>query len=344
MKPNDLIAAILYPVTHAAVFVPIIVFTLLLTIADWAGILGLFLMLLVVPAVSRFMMIIIEARAKANEPETPGIEFFSLYGNAWSLFPFLLVLLLAGVSLSAGETFGAGGKIVVLLITASVLPASLAVLAITHSPLQSLNPVALGRLLKNCGATFWIASVFLIATVWLNAHAQSLPLLAANLITLYLVFSFSSLTGSLIEPYGLMDDVHIPDALELSEDELGIEVEKSRTGVLSHAYGFISRGNRDGGFKHIVDQISVDPDPLAAWAWYFDRMLQWENAEHALFFAQTYVHDMLMHGEKIPAVKVIMRCRLIDEQFKPRSDDIPAAIQAAEGSGNIELAAVLNRS
>jgi hypothetical protein len=62
-----------------------------------------------------------------------------------------------------------------------------------------------------------------------------------------------------------------------------------------------------------------------------------------LFFAQHYIHDMLTHGERIPALKVIMRCRLIDEQFKPLPEDMPAAVQAAENSGNIELAAVLKQ-
>ena len=82
---------------------------------------------------------------------------------------------------------------------------------------------------------------------------------------------------------------------------------------------------------------------MAAWRWYFDKMLGWEQQQHALFFAQHYIHDMLAHGERIPALKVIMRCRLIDEYFKPAPDDIPAAIQAAESSGNSELAAVLKQ-
>ena len=43
------------------------------------------------------------------------------------------------------------------------------------------------------------------------------------------------------------------------------------------------------------------------------------------------------------ALKVILRCRLIDAQFRPFPEDVPAAIEAAENSGNIELATVLKR-
>jgi len=38
-----------------------------------------------------------------------------------------------------------------------------------------------------------------------------------------------------------------------------------------------------------------------------------------------------------------MRCRLANEQFHPLREDLPAAIEAAESTGNIELAAVLRR-
>jgi hypothetical protein len=72
-------------------------------------------------------------------------------------------------------------------------------------------------------------------------------------------------------------------------------------------------------------------------------MLRWEQKEPALFFAQHYIHDMLQHGENIPALKAIMRCRLINQQFRPLQEDLQAAISAAESSGNIELAAVLKR-
>lgn len=343
MKPIDVTKAIFYPVTEFAVLVPLVFFTLLSAFAYLGGILGVLLMIVIFLAVFRYQMTVLEARAKGKVPETPGVEFFNWIGNGWSLFPVPLTALIIWAVLSAAERFGGGGALVVLLVAGAFLPASFAVLAITHSPLQSINPIALSRLLTACGDTFWIASVYLVVSGWLSLQTEFLPLLLANFIQLFLTFSFFSLTGSLIEPYGLIDDVRIPNSPKLSEQEVAGGIEKERASALSHAYGFMSRGNRDGGFNHILDHIGKDPDPVAAWVWFFDRMLLWENTEHALFFAQLYVHDMLQHGEKIPALKVIMRCRLINEQFKPKKEDMPAAIQAAAGSGNIELAAVLKR-
>ncbi len=343
MKANDLIKAILYPLTHASVLLPIIFLWLLMLIGRWGGMLGLFLLFLTIPAVFRLQMMLLEARALGREAPTMDVDFFNWSGNAWSLFPVPLVLLAGWAVLSAAENFGAAAGWLVLLFAGIVLPASFAILAITHSPVQSLNPSAIGRLLEETQATFWIASVTMVIVAWLSIQAESLPWMIANLLQMFLLSSFFSVLGSLIEPYGLMADVSIPDPLEATEEDIADALEKARTVVLTHAYGFVSRDNREGGFKHIFSRIAEESDVAGAWAWFFKGMMRWEQQQHALFFAQHYVHDMLQHGEKIPALKVIMRCRLVNDQFKPFQEDVPAAIEAAESSGNIELAAVLKR-
>ncbi len=343
MKPIDVVRAIAYPLAEPAVLVPLLVFWLLLMLAGAAGLLGLFLMVIVIPAVFRYQMIVLEARARGATPATPDIEFFRWFGNAWTLFPVPVALLLISLTIETAQRFGTGWAILPVLFASAFFPVSIAVLAITQSPLQSLNPVALYRLLRQCGDTFWMATAFLVVAAWLSVEAESLPFMLASLVQLILSFSFFSLVGSLIEPYGLVEDVDIPAPLEKTARDLEDDTEKARTRELNHAYGFISRDNRAGGFKHIFEQIEKDPDPVAAWAWYFQHMLAWENQDHALFFAQHYLHDMLHYGERVAAVKLIQRCRLVDESWKPQRDDLRAAIEAAESIGHIELAAVLKR-
>ena len=344
MRPSDVLKAIAYPLTEFSVAMPLITLWLLVSFAIWGGTLGLLLLFLVIPAVFRFQMIILEARARGRTPATPGVEFFDWFGNAWSLFPVPVSGVLIWATISTGEYLGTSWAVLAFILASVFFSASISVLAITRSPLQSLNPIALGRLLRRCAATFWIAPVFLVLSAWLSLQAEAFPMMLANLLQMFLSFAFFSLTGSLIEQFGLMAEVSIPDALQAGEDEIDAAVEKERTAVLNHAYGFISRGNRAGGFKHVSEWAAASPDPAASWAWFFERMLAWENQEHALFFAQLYIHDMLQHGENIPALKVLMRCRLLSERFRPLSEDLPTIILAAETSGNIELAAVLKRN
>ena len=343
MRPTDLFRALVYPFTVAAVLLPLLVFWALIAFALWGGLLGMFLLFLVVPAALRSQMIVLEARARGAEPATPDIEFFSWFGNGWTLFPVPVTVALVWFGVIINDHLGGGWLLAYALLCASLFPAFLGVLAITHSPLQSLSPVALARFLGKSGGTIWIASAFLLLGGFALSALDGLPTAFRLLSLLAFGYAFASLVGSLIEPYGIVDDVDIPAPEEKSPGALAGELEQARTAVLNHAYGFISRGNRDGGFRHIADHIDREADVAAAWAWFFARMLKWENREHALFFAQRYIHDLLVHGERVAAVKVMLRCRLENERFRPLAGDLAAAIQAAEATGNAELAAVLKR-
>jgi hypothetical protein len=343
MKPAELARAALLPLTEPAVLLPLVLFALLAALGIYGGLIGLFLLVLLLPPVFRFQMLVLEATARGVKPEPLEAENFSFAGSGWALFPLPLVILVVWLAVAIAARFGETAQLLFLFAAAGVWPAILAVLAITRSPLQSINPVAIGRLLRACGGTFWIASVYLFVTGWLCLQLDALPLPLEILVQLMLSFSFFAVTGALIEPHGLVDDVYIPDAREPDAGDIRGDIEKNRVAVLGHAYGFISRDNRKGGFNHIMDAIGKDADPAAAWAWYFNRMLGWENQQHALFFAQHYIHDALQHGERVAAAKAIMRCRMVDERFRPFAEDVPAAIEAAQSVANHELAAVLKR-
>ncbi len=343
MKPLSLLKAVFLPLIEPAVLFPMLMFWVFVCIGTSGSPLGIVVLILSLPPVFRFQMIIVEATAKGTVPRAFDAEFFNWRGNMWSLFPLPIVLGLIYLAYWSFTNFGNAGLYLSLAFAGAFLPASFAVLAITHSPLQSLNPVAIVQLLKSSGETFWLASVYLVLVGWGAVQAEQLPNIVGNFVQLFVLFSFGSLIGTLIEPFGLVDDIRIPDAVEDSEDQKLAGLQQERMGILTHAYSIISRGNRESGFNHIMSWIEQDPDLVGAWAWFFEQMMRWEHKEHAMFFAQHYVRDLLRHGENIPALKVTMRCQLVNEQFHPFREDLPALIEVAESSGNIELAAVLKR-
>ncbi len=158
-----------------------------------------------------------------------------------------------------------------------------------------------------------------------------------ELLTAYLVFAFFALIGAVVRPYQFHDEIRIHEPAEPGQELLDEQLQSARTNALNHAYGFISRGNRAGGFKHIRDWLGTDPEPDGAWQWFFDQMVLWEIKEPALVFAQTYLSRLLAEREYVAAVKLMMRCRLINEAFRPLPDDRELAIEAAEQCGNDEL-------
>ena len=91
--------------------------------------------------------------------------------------------------------------------------------------------------------------------------------------------------------------------------------------MISHAYGFISRGNREGGFAHILDWIQQEADVHAASAWFFTAMMKWESKQPALFYAQTYLAHLLHHDDDTVALKLLSACLHVDSTWRPRSED-----------------------
>ena len=344
MTIREWLAELAYPVRSTATVVAIITFFLLFELIRLAGLLGLWLAIAVVPAFSRYLTMIGEARARGVDAEPPGIEYFTLVGNIWTFFPAVLGALIAFATFWIADAFGTTGVIVFGILSAAIYPATVSVLIITHSPLQSINPVAIYRLISLSGDGYWYApSTLLLAYFMLTEVFSGLPEPLMRLLELYLIVTTFAVCGAVTRKRRLIDEVDIPEALEPDENVIAEQLEQQRTSVLNHAYGFASRDNRKGGLDHVYKWLREDPDPAAGWKWFFEHMLRWEVREPSLFFAQEYLKRLLADGQQVNAVKLMLRCRMLEENWKPLAEDRPAAIAAARACDNADLASVLER-
>lgn len=300
---------------------------------------GLILAAFVLPALCLYLMELLEALANGGKPKPLAVEHLHWYGSAWSLVQLLYLGVLVYAVHELGAWFGGAALLAAMLLLAAVLPASLTILALTRSPLESLKPRAIGRLIGRCGAAYWIVpSFFLIAILTVNWLGRTrLHDGLVDLVSLYLVFAFYTLTGSIVKPHELHREVDIYDPLEPDEQQADAALTRQRTAVLGHAYGFISRGNRAGGLKHIHDWLDEDPQPDTAWPWFFEAMLRWETKEPALAFGQPFLSRLLQRHDAVGAVKLMMRCRLENAAFMPFPEDRLAAREAAEQCQSEEL-------
>lgn len=300
---------------------------------------GLILAAFVLPALCLYLMDVLEALANGGKPKPLAVEHLHWYGSLWSLVQLLYLGVLIYAIYELGSLLGGAALVALLLLFAAVLPASLTILALTHSPFESLNPQAIGRLIARYGTTYWIVPSFFLVAVfvanWLDGTRLHDGL--AHLATLYLVFAFYTLTGSIAKPHELHREVDIHDPLEPDEQQLDEALTRQREAVLGHAYGFISRENRAGGMKHIHDWLDQDPQRDIAWPWFFEQMLRWEEKEPALIFGQQFLGRLLRQQDAVAAVKLMMRCRLVNEAFMPLPEDRPEAREAARQCSNEEL-------
>ncbi len=343
MTPREFLDELAYPARSGGTLIAIITFMLLLWLVSAAGMLGIWLAVAVAPAFLRYLTMIAEARAQGREAAPPGIEYFTLVGNVWTLFPVIPVFIAGSLAGASRDAFGDAAAMAVAVAFALVFPALIAVLVITHSPLQSVDPRALHRFIRRCGSSYWYAPAAAMLSIFVPTLLESLPPLALNFVEIYLLVALFAVTGAVTRGSDLFTDVDLPEDAGVDEEKVMAGLARRRTGVLNHAYGFVSRGNRDGGLEHIYQWLVRDPDPDAAWPWFLEQMLRWDDSYPALLLAQQYLGRLLDNGEQIAAVKLMLRCRLVDETFRPLRADQEKAIEAAKACDNPELAAALSR-
>jgi heme/copper-type cytochrome/quinol oxidase subunit 2 len=338
MTLRDYVRELAFPASSSVTLFALVTFVLLIGLALFAGLFGIWLIVATVPAFLRYLTMIAEARARNVEAAPPGIEFFTLVGNAWTLFPVVPVLLMAYLVRETGMTFGELPAMFVALGFAALLPAIIGVLVITHSALQSMDPRALDRFIRGCGVTYWYAPATAVIVVLAPMLLGGLSIWIRIIVEMYLFTAFFAVIGAVTRESKLVDEVDIPDAIEPDVEKVLAGLDRERVKVVNHAYGFASRGNRDGGLEHVYDWLVKDPDPNAAWPWFLGQMLRWEDTYPALLLAQQYLGRLLEHNDRVAAVKLMLRCRLVNADFRPLTADLPTAIVAAEACQNYELA------
>jgi hypothetical protein len=344
MKATDVGRELIYPLTDTAVLLAMITFALLAELAGAARVLGLWLAIIILPAFFRYALYLLEARANGRAAPVPGIEMFNLFENFWALFP--AVLLGAFIALDWYIVVNYSQMIAQLLLVLFMIiyPASIAVLGVTRSPIASLNPLAMWRMIKVCGSDyFWIPVVTIpvvFAVGWIS-HFE-LPFLVLNFTSNFAFFLLFTLTGAVLQAHDVVKEVDIDMPVEATEAEIAEDLTSKRQKVANHAYGFVSRGNREGGFAHIQQWLQNETDVAEACQWFFIEMLKWENKNPALFFAQDYLDRLLGSEMDHEALKLIARCLHENTRWRPLPQNIDEVHELATRHGRQDLIRQLN--
>lgn len=337
---------IAYPLTQPVMLIALVFFWLLLIIATKAGLLGLFLLLLAIPAYLRYLLAILESRAHGKEPEPPTGEMFSLVDSAWSLFPLVPVAILVWLefAIAAKADAGVQGAGIILaglprLLFALLMPASLAVLTLTRSPLASIKPGLLLAVIRRSLPGYLLIPLVAVAVsaVLFGLRRAGVPDFLLDFAQSYQLFLLCSLTGAILHRRGMHFEVDIPESLEPDQPSLDRKQLDERRAVANHAYGFISRGNRAGGLKHVQQRIDEEADVDGAWRWFFDEMMRWESSDAALYFAQNYLSRLLRLDEDAGAIRLVTRCLHREPRFRPLEQDRQLTAQLLQKHGRKDL-------
>ncbi len=339
MKLADVIRQIIYPLTNVAIVFAILFFWMLFGLAQSAGLIGLWLLIIIAPAYVRYLLYLLEARANDRSPPVPDISMFNPVDNFWTLTPLILLSILVWVDILFADSDQLWFAMLFSFAIVLIAPSTLAILAVTHSPSESLNPRTILQMIRVCGAAYFLVPgvIVLLSVVFALFGLFGLPSLLIDLGKSYQVVLLFTLTGAVLHANNVAVQVDIGPPLEKSDDDITGDLDKERQKVANHAYGFVSRNNRAGGLAHIKQWIEKETDTDAAYAWFFREMLTWENNTAALFFAQEYLGRLIHDEQEIAALKLATRCLHEDPRWKPRLEERDLFIELAERHGREDL-------
>jgi len=307
MRLAELPRELVYPLSHFAIVLPMIVSWLLFSLALFFGIFGLLVFLTTLVPFMGYLMKLLEARAHNAVVPAFDAELMSFSNSALGMFPLVPVVSLGWLYYTLAPGSPQVLAIVPVIAASAVLPALLGILSVTRSPVQSLNPVALFRFIRKTGKDYLLVIALLgvtgVAIVWLFEAGS--PSFLLRLALIYLVFLLYTLTGGITARHDLPEEVDIPEPVALTPAQSHEELLRERQQALTHAYDFVSRGNRAGGLAHIQAHIDNEGDPDEAYNWFFNTLLKWENTDGALFFGQIYLHRLLRQQHDHQVLKVL---------------------------------------
>lgn len=339
MTLSDLTRELGFPLRHGTLAIAIVVFYLLVKLALAAGLFGLWLAIVILPAMTRFLLGVAESRIYARPLSPPGIEQFNWLASPAALMAMLWLAVAAWAIVQSGTSRGLSAAAGAAVAALFVLPAPIAALAVSRSPLASINPFALTALVRKCGWRYLSipAVLLLVLAISTLLHRAGAPGAVVDLLLMYAVFLLFTLTGGVAADSDASAMIAGPVAQEPDPEATIERLDKEREAVLNHAYGMISRGNRDGGLAHIDSFLASSDFVLEDYAWFFDGMMRWENTDAALFLAQAYLTRLLDSGQEVAALKLLTRCGRENPSFRPRSGDRERMSAIVEAHGREDL-------
>lgn len=304
-----------------------------------------FFFAVMVPALTGYLVQVVEWTSRRQAPPVADAELFLLLGRDWRLFPLVpaaALYVIHGV-MSAWSPMAAAA--VTFLLAILVLPLSLMLFSVTESRVESIKPWAMLRLLKRLWPDYgWtIPALLVFSIVGGLAWQVALPPALILAVGIYLLMVFALLCGRLLTVVDVADETDIAAPREATADELDAAVTADRSKVLNHAYGLLSRGNRDGGFAHLDAYLDNCEDDAAAALWFYFQMQAWDLGDVPLFYAQGLIARLLDRGDDAAALKVLTSCLHRNENFRPRPEDRQRLSGAAEQAGNGEISRALSR-
>ena len=340
MSTEGFFRELVYPFTNLTLCLWIIVATVLAAIASAAGLFGLWLLLLLVPAWCKYLVLMLRDRMLGLEPSVPAVELFNPVEKFWALGGAALFILLILAVSGLERVYGPLTAAVAGTVTFAAYPVAVASMAVGQSGLAGLNLPKHLMIIQRIGWRYLqvFLALSLAGCLVLLAEVFHLPQILQSFLSAYSVVLLFSFTGALLYQCRGRLGIETHRSPEKTEERFLKQTEAEYRQVATHAYGFISRGNRAGGMKHIRDYLDAGGHDSEALRWFYNELCSWDIEGPALEISNVYLASLLARGENHTALKVAYACLERDHRYRPPPQIAEVLIEHAEACGWNEFA------
>ncbi len=326
----------------------ILTFSVLLFLALQASLLGIPLGLLLLTGFFNYTFVLMDSVINAHaEPPVLSVEMMNPVSAPRSLLLLALVLVVFFTSQAAVYWLGAGPGLLAAIACAAVLPALLAIQAVTGSTLQALNLPTAVRLMGRLGGDYATLVAFILAAVLIGMLAMSLSMLPTLLklaISMYLWLASFCLIGGVVRERG--DDIGLEDAWTVDRVEPAEDTdrERLRTQFVDRIYAEWRGGAHANAWQSVMERAGDGANSLIELEWLYERTARWPDPRLANRLAREILPRLLAarrNGEAVDMARARLRS---DPDFRlPSSGDLLHLAELVRDAGDRPAARALLR-
>jgi hypothetical protein len=334
------------PLTVAPLLL-VAIFAVLLQLALHAGLLGLPLFYIVGSWFLKYAFVLLEHTAQGR----PGAPVFSMddanpFGE---MRPFQFGLLIAtfhGAGRGLGSVLGAGWATAAYVLGMAVLPAVIAIEAVTGSFRAALQPRGIVAMIRRLGPGNLVVMAIAAACGWLAqwivVDATQLALLLRIVLLMLLWLVLFSTLGGVIHERRFEIGFEPERSAETTQRKQVVALQRERDRFVDQVFAEYRAGSSVNAWASIQQRAGEGPGALAEYEWLYPRVAAWANPTLANRVAQELLTRLLVNQRNGDAVKLVKERLQADARFRPATGEQTLRVaQLARDGGDWPLARAL---
>ena len=319
-------------------------FALGLTLATKAGLIGLPLALILLSWYFKYAYVVLDTTLRGfDEPPVLSVDMVNPASEQRPLGQLLIILVFYAGTRAAEALIGGAAVSVLRAAALALLPACVAVLGVSRSVLEAVNPVVLLKTIRILGPWYLVlvaavALPFAIAWFLFTRDTDVHLTLALALLMFGGLATFSLIGGVLYDKRAALG-LDAWKSPERDRERADRDTHKRHERVVDELYGHWRGGARTEARQAAEQWLASRNYDFEEFDWLCERLLLWPDRRLAHRLAQDEITRLLAAKRSSQALKVARRHVAADADFRPtRAAELIRLVTLARDAGDRPLA------